>query len=122
MGGFVNERAKFEKAAALNVKCFGCLDEEWLKFIKINRSKGGLQRNYNVVIEAVVDDNNRESILRFYLLEIYKTLQETENGLWDESTEYIADRYYEEENQKYRIWRIYKKLQSYQNVRNKAEM
>lgn len=25
-----------------------------------------------------------------------KTLQETENGLWAESAEYISDRYYEE--------------------------
>ena len=28
--------------------------------------------------------------------DLYKTLQETENGLWAESAEYIADRYYEE--------------------------
>ena len=26
----------------------------------------------------------------------YKTLQQTENGLWAESAEYIADQYYEE--------------------------
>ena len=32
----------------------------------------------------------------FYKSETYKTLQETENGLWAESAEYIADRYYEE--------------------------
>ena len=31
-------------------------------------------------------------------MEIYKTLQETENGLWAESAEYIADRYYEEQD------------------------
>ena len=37
-----------------------------------------------------------EAVLRFYKSETYKTLQETENGLWAESAEYIADRYYEE--------------------------
>lgn len=34
--------------------------------------------------------------LKFYKSETYKTLQETENGLWAESAEYITDRYYEE--------------------------
>jgi len=33
---------------------------------------------------------------KFHKSETYKTLQETENGLWAESAEYIADRYYEE--------------------------
>ena len=33
----------------------------------------------------------------FHKSETYKTLQETENGLWAESAEYIADRYYEEQ-------------------------
>ena len=37
-----------------------------------------------------------EAVVRFYKSETYKTLQETENGLWAESAEYIADRYYEE--------------------------
>lgn len=37
-----------------------------------------------------------EAVLRFYKSETYKTLQQTENGLWAESAEYIADRYYEE--------------------------
>ncbi len=37
-----------------------------------------------------------EAALRFYKSETYKTLQETENGLWAESAEHIADRHYEE--------------------------
>lgn len=37
-----------------------------------------------------------EAVLRFYKSETYKTLQQTENGLWAESAEYIADRYYDE--------------------------
>ena len=38
-----------------------------------------------------------EAVVLFYKSETYKTLQETENGLWAESAEYIADRYYEEQ-------------------------
>lgn len=37
-----------------------------------------------------------DAVLRFYRSETYKVLQETENGLWAESAEYIADRYYDE--------------------------
>lgn len=40
--------------------------------------------------------NFEEAVLRFYRSETYKVLQETENGLWAESAEYIADRYYDE--------------------------
>lgn len=38
-----------------------------------------------------------EAVVLFLKSETYKTLQETENGLWAESAEYIADRYYEEQ-------------------------
>ena len=47
-----------------------------------------LQQHYHISFE--------EAALKFYKSETYKTLQETENGLWAESAEYIADRYYEE--------------------------
>ena len=47
-----------------------------------------LQQHYHIGFE--------EAALKFYQSETYKTLQETENGLWAESAEYIADRYYEE--------------------------
>lgn len=47
-----------------------------------------LQQHFHITFE--------EAVLRFYKSETYKTLQETENGLWAESAEYIADRYYEE--------------------------
>ena len=33
-----------------------------------------------------------KAALKFYKSETYKTLQETENGLWAESAEYIADK------------------------------
>lgn len=35
-------------------------------------------------------------MLRFYHSETYTTLQETENTLWAESAEYIADRHFAE--------------------------
>lgn len=47
-----------------------------------------LQKHYQI--------NFENAVMRFYKSETYKTLQETENGLWAESAEYIADRYYEE--------------------------
>lgn len=37
-----------------------------------------------------------EAMNQFYNSETYVTLQNTENGLWAESPEYIADRFFEE--------------------------
>ncbi|MBC5682373.1 DUF3990 domain-containing protein [Ruminococcus hominis] len=39
----------FEENSVLNVKRFDALSEEWLEFIKENRSKGRLQHNYDAV-------------------------------------------------------------------------
>ena len=47
---------------ALKVKRFDRLNEEWLEFIKKNRSKGGLQHDYDVVIGPVADDNTMETV------------------------------------------------------------
>ena len=52
----------FEENSVLNVKRFDALSEEWLEFIKENRSKGGLQHNYDVVIRPVADDNTMETV------------------------------------------------------------
>lgn len=59
--------------------------------------------NICIQIRAVVDILQKrlkisfeEAMLLFYHSETYKTLQETENALWSESAEYIADRYFEE--------------------------
>ena len=61
--------------------------------------------NVCIQIRAVVDIlqeklkiSFEEAILRFYRSNTYKTLQGTENALWAESAEYIADRYFEEES------------------------
>ncbi len=47
-----------------------------------------LQKKYEIGFE--------KAALLFYKSETYKTLQNTENGLWAESAEYIMDRYLEE--------------------------
>lgn len=52
----------FEEGSALKVKRFDTLNEEWLEFIKLNRSRGGLQHDYDVVIGPVADDNTMETV------------------------------------------------------------
>ena len=52
----------FEENSVLNVKRFDALSEEWLEFIKENRSKGGLQHKYDVIIGPVADDNTMETV------------------------------------------------------------
>lgn len=55
-------RYVFQENDNLKVKRFDALDEEWLAFIKDNRSKGGLQHTYDVVIGPVADDDTMETI------------------------------------------------------------
>ena len=52
----------FRESDNLWVKRFNALDKEWLEFIKENRSKGGLQHSYDVVIGPVADDNTMETV------------------------------------------------------------
>lgn len=59
--------------------------------------------NVCIQIRAVLDVLQKqlkidfiEAVDRFYNSETYATLQNTENGLWAESAEYIADRFFEE--------------------------
>lgn len=59
--------------------------------------------NVCIQIRAVLDILQKElkigfveALDRFYNSETYVMLQNTENGLWAESAEYIADRYFEE--------------------------
>lgn len=47
-----------------------------------------LQKRLNIDFLKAVD--------MFYKSETYMTLKNTENGLWAESAEYIADRFFEE--------------------------
>ncbi len=60
--------------------------------------------NVCIQIRAVVDLLQKKSKISFedammliYHLNTYKTLQESGNALWAESTEYILDRYFAEQ-------------------------
>lgn len=52
----------FKENNCLKVKKFETLNKEWLEFIKENRSKGGLQHTFDVVIGPVADDNTMETV------------------------------------------------------------
>lgn len=52
----------FQENDTLKIKRFDSLNKEWLEFIKENRSKGGLQHFYDVVIGPVADDNTMETV------------------------------------------------------------
>lgn len=67
----------FEEVPALNVKRFDRLNEEWLEFIKINRSKGGLQHDYDVVIGPVAGDNTMETV-QLYMANILTATEAVE--------------------------------------------
>ncbi len=66
----LRERAKeyfvyqysFELDASLSSKRFDGLNSEWLEFIGENRSRGGLQHKYDIVIGPVADDNTMETV------------------------------------------------------------
>lgn len=52
----------FVENDGLKIKRFDSLNKEWLEFIKENRSKGGLQHEYDVVIGPVADDKTMETV------------------------------------------------------------
>lgn len=62
-----------------------------------------IMRNMCIQIRAVVNVlmdrlqiSFEEALMLFYHSETYKTLQNTENILWEESTEFFTERYFEE--------------------------
>ena len=67
----------FEENPVLNVKRFDALSEEWLEFIKENRSKGGLQHKYDVIIGPVADDNKVNNQVSFHTEKALQYLQLT---------------------------------------------
>ena len=59
--------------------------------------------NVCLQIKAVIDVIKKEkklsfeeAAMKFYHSDTYKNLQNTDNALWAESPEYIADRFFEE--------------------------
>ncbi|MCI9136000.1 MAG: DUF3990 domain-containing protein [Lachnospiraceae bacterium] len=59
----------FTENTSLKVKRFDSLSKDWLKFIKENRIKGGLQHDYDIVIGPVADDRTMETI-QLYIADI----------------------------------------------------
>ena len=57
-----HENQVFEKMLIQHEYLHQVSFEEVLEFIKENRSKGGLQHNYDVVIGPVADDNTMETV------------------------------------------------------------
>lgn len=55
-------RFVFQENDTLKIKRFDALNKEWLEFIKENRSQGGLQHSYDVVVGPVADDNTMETV------------------------------------------------------------
>lgn len=68
-GGQYVYRYLFRQNENLKVKRFTALNKEWLDFIKTNRSRGGIQHDYDVVIGPVADDNTMETV-QLYLSNI----------------------------------------------------
>lgn len=52
-------------ADELQCKAFEGLTAEWLEFIKLNRSFGGTQHSYDIVIGPVADDNTMLTVSRY---------------------------------------------------------
>lgn len=50
------------------------------------------------IIQKQLNMDFLEAMELFYNSETYLILQDTRNGFWAESAEYIADRYFEEQN------------------------
>lgn len=51
------------------------------------------------VMQKELNLSFQEALGQFYNSQTYKTLQNTENALWAESSEYIADQYFAESEQ-----------------------
>lgn len=56
---------EFTLSDELDCKVFDGLTAEWLEFIKVNRSLGGIQHGYDVVIGPVADDNTMLTVNRY---------------------------------------------------------
>ena len=76
-GGRYVYRYLFRQTDDLKIKHFAALDQEWLEFIKENRTKGGIQHAYDVVVGPVADDNTMETV-QLYLSGILKAEEAVE--------------------------------------------
>lgn len=76
-GGRYVYRYLFRQTDGLKIKHFAALEQEWLEFIKENRTKGGIQHSYDVVMGPVTDDNTMETV-QLYLSGILKAEEAVE--------------------------------------------
>lgn len=76
-GGQYVYRYLFRQTDDLKIKHFSALNQEWLEFIKENRTKGGIQHSYDVVVGPVADDNTMETV-QLYLSGILKAEEAVE--------------------------------------------
>ena len=76
-GGQYVYRYLFRQTDDLKIRHFSALDQEWLEFIKENRTKGGIQHSYDVVVGPVADDNTMETV-QLYLSGILKAEEAVE--------------------------------------------
>lgn len=67
----------FSETKDLKIKRFDSLNKDWLEFIKENRSYGGLQHSYDVVIGPVADDNTMETI-QLYMADVLTAVEAVE--------------------------------------------
>ena len=67
----------FQQTEDLKVKHFNALDKEWLEFVKENRTQGGIQHSFDVVIGPVADDNTMETV-QLYMSGILKAEEAVE--------------------------------------------
>ena len=79
----------FEEDSSLNIKRFDGLDTDWLEFIKQNRSQGGLQHKYDVVIGPVADDNTMETV-QLYMSGILNTSEAVERLRYNQVNNQIS--------------------------------
>jgi hypothetical protein len=73
---YVNEYS-FLDDSSLKIKRFPELSEEWLEFVKENRTKGGIPHHYDIVIGPVADDKTMET-LQLYLSGILNSKESIE--------------------------------------------
>ncbi len=79
----------FLESEALKVKRFDSLSVEWLEFIKENRSRGGLQHHYDVVIGPVADDKTMETV-QLYIADILTASEAVERLKYNKANNQVS--------------------------------
>lgn len=79
----------FMESEALRVKRFDSLSKNWLEFIKDNRSRGGLQHEYDVVIGPMADDRTMETI-QLYIADILTATEAMERLKYSKANNQIS--------------------------------